>query len=219
MRAACSCPGDAREEGHVQAVNTGNLVDRMIRASKGDVNLYEEVERDETAMQQAVIVVAIVSLASALGAAVGTLLVPAAVTVSGQTVATPRPGFISTFLIQLIIGFVVWYIWSYATFFVGTRMFGGTATPGEMLRTIGFAQSPRILGILSFIPVIGGLIGFALFIWSIYIGFIAVRQGLDLDTQKSIFTIIISFIVALVALLVVSAVLGLLFAPLMMMGV
>jgi hypothetical protein len=201
----------------MQAVNQGALVDRMIRASKGDVNLYEEVERDETATQQAVIVVGIVALASAIGAAIGIVMlgsqIPAAP--AGSGVVIPRPGPIGTFITTLIAAYIGWLIWAYTTYFVGTRMFGGTATPGEMLRTIGFAQSPRVLGILSFIPVVGALISLLLFIWSIYLGFVAVRQGLDLDNQKAIFTIIISAIVAFVATIVI----GLILAPLTLLGI
>jgi hypothetical protein len=200
----------------MQAVNTGNLVDRMIRASKGDVNLYEEVERDETATQQAAIVVGIVALATAIGAAIGVVMLGSQLPTApaGSGVVIPRPNPIGTFIVQLVAAYVGWLIWSYVTFFVGTRMFGGTATPGEMLRTIGFAQSPRILAILGFLPAVGALIGLALFIWSIYLGFVAVRQGLDLDNQKSIFTIIISAIVTFVA----SIVIGLILAPLTFIG-
>jgi hypothetical protein len=199
----------------MEAANTGALVDRMIRASKGDANLYEEVERDETATQQAAIVVGIVAVAAAIGAALSAVMAPSSVTVGQQTVAVPRQGPIGAFIIALVGAYVGWLIWSYVTYFVGTRMFGGTATPGEMLRTIGFAQSPRVLGILAFIPVVGGLLTLALFIWSIYLGFVAVRQGLNLDTQKSIFTIIISAIVTFVA----SIVIGVILAPLALIGV
>ena len=45
----------------------GNLVDRMVRAAKLDVQLYEEVEKDQTAMPQAMAVVAISSLAGGVG--------------------------------------------------------------------------------------------------------------------------------------------------------
>ncbi len=43
------------------------FVDRMIRAAKLDVNLYEEVEADKNAMSQAVGVVALSSLAGGIG--------------------------------------------------------------------------------------------------------------------------------------------------------
>lgn len=45
-----------------------SLVDRMVRASKLDVNLYEEVEADKGSMGQAITVVILSSLASGVGA-------------------------------------------------------------------------------------------------------------------------------------------------------
>jgi hypothetical protein len=85
---------------------------------------------------------------------------------------------------------------------VGTTLFGGQADLGEMLRVIGFAYAPQILGI---IPCIGAIIGF---IWSLVAGFIAVRQGLDLDNTKAFLTIVIGFIAYLVVVFLVGLVLG-----------
>jgi len=41
-----------------------SLIDRMVRASKLDVNLYEEVEADKGSMGQAITVVVLSSVAS-----------------------------------------------------------------------------------------------------------------------------------------------------------
>jgi len=43
------------------------FIERMIRAAKLDVNLYEEVEADKTAMKQAMGVVVLSSLAAGIG--------------------------------------------------------------------------------------------------------------------------------------------------------
>ena len=43
------------------------FMDRMIRAAKLDVNLYEEVEADKSTMGQAMVVVVISSVAAGLG--------------------------------------------------------------------------------------------------------------------------------------------------------
>src|SRR5262249_7144360 len=103
---------------------------------------------------------------------------------------------------------IFWVVWAYVTYFVGTQFFGGTATPGEMLRTIGFAQSPGVLRILSFIPVLGGLISFIVAIWSIVAGVIAVRQALDFDTGKAILTVIIGFVVVVIVTIVLGLILA-----------
>lgn len=48
------------------------FTDRMIRAAKLDVNLYEEVEADKDTMRQAMGVVVLASLAAGVGS-IGTL--------------------------------------------------------------------------------------------------------------------------------------------------
>jgi hypothetical protein len=92
------------------------------------------------------------------------------------------------FLSSLIGAIVGWLIWSVVTWFVGTRLFKGQADLGEMLRVIGFAYTP--LG-LSIIPCIGGVVGI---VWAIAAGFIAVRQGLDLDNTKAFLTVLVGAI-------------------------
>jgi hypothetical protein len=92
------------------------------------------------------------------------------------------------FITQFISTFAGWIIWSALTFVVGTNLFDGKADVGEMLRVIGFAFAPQMLGI---IPCLGTVVGG---IWSLIAGFIAVRQGLDLDNVKTALTIGVGFI-------------------------
>jgi hypothetical protein len=93
-------------------------------------------------------------------------------------------------------------------YFVGTRLFKGRATYGELLRTLGFAYSPGVLLILRFIPFLGGLIAIAVGIWRIVAGFIAIRQALDLDTGNTIATIVVGILAYVVALAVIGALLA-----------
>lgn len=177
------------------------MLDRAIRAAKVEPALYEEVERDENATTEAATVVAIAALASAIGA--------------GISAASGGAGaLIGTFLLTLILALVGWVVWSYVTFFVGTRFMGGTATPGELLRTIGYAQAPRVLNILGFIPVLNILIGIIVFFWSLWASFVATRQALDLDNSKTIITVIISAIIYLIIIFAVTAI----FTPILLMG-
>src|SRR6185437_9739534 len=130
-----------------------SLTDRMIRAARLDVGLYNEVEADIGATNQALTVVVITALASGIGAAI-------ALAIAG------RPGAAVFALIGGILSQLIgWAVWSYVMYFVGTRMFHGTASYGELLRTLGFAYSPGVLLILRFIPVLGGLIALVVFIW------------------------------------------------------
>ncbi len=172
------------------------LVDRMIKAAMLDKSLYEEVERDTTATTQALMVVIIVSLASGIGGAV-------------RAIFAGHPGLAVSGLIGgLIMAIIMWAVWSLVVYFVGTSVFGGTATPGEVLRVVGFAYTPNTLSIVSFIPILGGLIALIASIWTLVAGVVAVRQALDVDTTKAILTIIIAAIVVFV----VMAILGVVFA-------
>jgi hypothetical protein len=163
------------------------MIERMLGAARLDVETYEEVEHDTTATSQAALVVAIVALAAAIGGA--------------------RSG--SGGLIAGLIGaFVGWLIWSGLTYLIGTALFKGEATWGELLRTLGFAQSPGVLSVLGIIPFLGGLVRLAVWIWLLVAGIIAIRQALDVDTGKAILTALIGWGVYVVFLIIMSLTLG-----------
>lgn len=162
------------------------LLERMIRAARLDPSLYDEVERDLNATSQALVVVVIVSFASGIGGALAAIM-------------AGSPGRLAGDLVGGMIGAIIgWVVWSLITYWVGTALMGGTATPGELLRTIGFANTPNVLSIFSFIFCIGPLVALAGAIWSLVAGVIAVRQALDFDTGKAIITVIIGWIAMLV---------------------
>lgn len=103
---------------------------------------------------------------------------------------------------SLIWAFIGWALWSWVTWFVGTKLFNGQATVEEMLRVIGFAYSPQFL---SIIPCVGGVIGG---IWSLVAGFIAIRQGLELDNVKAFCTIVIGFLIFVIGQMIIGIILG-----------
>ena len=177
------------------------LVNRMIRAAMLDTRLYEEVEHDRSATSQAMQVVIIVALASGIGGALWKLL-----TLSPIDAVTGLIGGI----LAAVLG---WLVWAFVTYIIGAKIFGGTATYGEMLRTLGFAQSPNVLliftGILGGIPLFGGLLRLALLIWVLLAGLIAIRQGLDVSTGKAILTAIIGWIIMAIVIAIVASVFGL----------
>jgi hypothetical protein len=173
-----------------------NLTDRMYRAARLDVSLYNEVEADVTATNQALTVVVVTGIASAIGAGLG------------EAVAGRPAGILGGLIGGLLIEILGWLVWSYVMYFVGTRLFHGTATYGELLRTLGFAYSPGVLLILRFIPLIGGLVALVVSIWRIVTGFIAVREALDLDTGNTVATMVIGIIAYVVVLAIVGTVLA-----------
>jgi hypothetical protein len=174
----------------------GVMINRVIRAAMLDVDLYEEVEADTSLNQEALMVVILVSIAGAIGAFVGGIL-------TGGFGAA-----ILGLILTVVLGVVSYYIWAYVTHFVGTNLFDGTADPGELLRTLGYASGPRVLSILAFIPCVGALAGLAGAIWSLVAGVIAVRQALDFDTGKAVVTVIIGWVIVLIISLAIAAVVG-----------
>jgi hypothetical protein len=181
----------------IESTSSASFVNRMIRAAKLEVPLYEEVEADLTATNQALMVVVLVAVASGIGQAG-----------SGRNA-------IAGILFGLVTALIGWAVWSYVMYFVGTRFMGGTATYGELLRTLGFAESPGVLFIFGIIPGLGGLIRAIAGIWVLVTSFIAIRQALDIDNGKTVITIVIG----IVALVVVYAIIGIIFGVIFGLGV
>jgi len=139
-----------------------SFANRMVRAAKLDVNLYEEVEADKQAMGQAMGVVVLASLAAGIGS-VGT---------TG----------IRGLLLGTVTALVGWFIWALITFYVGTKLLPEPQTEadyGELLRTTGFSSSPGVLRILGVVPLLGTIIFVVCGIWMLVAMVIAVRQALD----------------------------------------
>ena len=156
-----------------------SVLDRMKGAALLDVATYEEVEHDQTATGQAAIVVVIVAVCSAIGA----------VWRGGPSIIMAPVG--------AILG---WLLWSAVTYVIGDKVLGGTATWGELLRTLGFAQSPGVFMIFGIIPLLGGIVRLAVALWLLVAGVIAIRQALDFSTGKAIVTAILGWL-AVAALL------------------
>lgn len=157
---------------------------RMKGAALLDVSTYEEVEHDSTATGQAAGVVAIVAACAAIGSYHGGLaaLVGAAVS-----------------------ALVGWLAMAAIVYFIGDKVLGGTATWGEMLRTMGFAQSPGVFYIIGVIPFLGWIAKFFVWIWVLAAVVVGIRQGLDVSTGKAL----AAGFLAWLALVVVSAVVAL----------
>ena len=174
-----------------------DLKDRMIRAAKLDINLYEEVEADKQAMGQAMTVV----ILSSLAAGVGTI---SSVGVSGIFWGT-------------IAALVGWFIWAFLTYFIGTRILPEPQTRadmGELLRTTGFSSSPGVLRVFGVVPVLGGLIFIVTAIWMLVAMVIAVRQALDYkSTGRAVGVCVLGWIVQIVLIILLAGITGGLRSP------
>lgn len=176
------------------------MLERMIGAAKLNVHTFEEVEHDPGAMGQAMLVVIIVSIAAAIGGA-GELFAEG---------GNPLWGLV----IGIAGGLLRWALWALVVFFVGTTILKTPqthATWGQVARCTGFAQTPGLLQIFLFVPIVGPLIAFAASIWQLVAMIIGVRTALDYDsTWRAVAVVVIGFLIVVVPLLII---IGLLIAP------
>jgi hypothetical protein len=158
------------------------ITDRMIRAAKLDVNLYEEVEADKGAMLQSMAVVVISSVAAGIG-----------------TIGTTG---IKGLVLGTIVALVGWFTWAFLTYYIGTKLLPEPQTKadyGELLRTIGFSSSPGVLRVLGIIPMLWNILNFICGIWMLVAMVIAVRQALDYkSTWRAVGVCLIGWIVQIV---------------------
>jgi hypothetical protein len=180
---------------------SGKLFPRMLRAAKLEPQLYEEVEADTTGTGQAMLAVVLVSLATGIGSGIS-----AAILGNGSIL-----GFVSGLIWGIIGALIVWVIFSLLCFWLGTSVFKGPetkSTMGELLRTLGFAYTPGLLNIFSFIPFIGPIIPLATWVWTVIASVIAVRQACDFTTGRAIGTVIVAAIIPLIIIIALGALIG-----------
>ncbi len=169
-----------------------SIQERMIRAAKLDVQLYEEVEADRGAMRQAMGVVILSGVAAGIG-----------------NFANGGLWGAMTGTIGALVG---WYIWAFLTYFIGTRWLPEPQTRadhGELLRTIGFSSAPGLIRVLGIIPGLRGVVFAVAGIWMLVAMVIAVRQALDYEsTWRAIGVCLIGWVIQGVVLAIAVSMFG-----------
>ena len=171
---------------------THSMIERMIRASRLDINMFEEVEADTSATNQALLIVALVALATGI-ASLGTT------------------GPIGLF-VGVVLAIAGWALWAWIVHLIGTKIMPSHSTHadwGQLARTLGFAQSPGIFKVLGLVPVIGNIIFAVASIWMLVAMVVAVRQALDYtSTWRAIAVVLIGFIPYVLLMSIAFAFLG-----------
>lgn len=170
---------------------SGGLIDRMIGVATLREPVFRDIEHDTDATPQALVVVLIATIAAAIGG------------------ANEGQGGIFAQAIAAIVG---WIVFSLAAFYVGSRLFATAQTEvtlGQVLRLVGFAQTPKILSILGFIPVLGWLIGAVAWIWFLVVAVYALKEAFDFQMDRAVMTAVVSLILVFVVTLVIGLILGL----------
>ncbi len=169
-----------------------DLKDRMIRAVRLDVSLYEEVEADKDALGQASGIVLLSSAAAGIG--------------------TGLHGGFGGIVLGAIAALIGWYVWAYLTYFIGTKFLPEPQTEadfGQLLRTTGFASSPGLIRVLGIIPGFTGIVFLVASIWMLLAMVIAVRQALDYrGTPRALGVCVIGWVVQALILILFFYMLG-----------
>ena len=152
---------------------------RVIGAARLNSSVYEEVEHDGNATKQAAAVVVLGSIAAGI-AGLGEFGVAGLV-------------------FGVLGGLVGWAVYAWVTYFIGTKLLAGSETSadwGELARTLGFANAPRILLVIGVVSVLNALVSAIVAIWVLITTVVAVRAALDIGTGRAIVVALIGVIVA-----------------------
>ena len=153
------------------------MIDRIVRAIRLDWTVFGEIAQDRNALKEAAIIVAIVSFLSAVGTGIA---------------ARSLGSFAGAWIASILVG---WIGWALITYLVGTTLFKGKTDIPEMLRVLGYANAPNLLGLLSFIPCVGWLFSLIGGILALVAGILAVREAMDFNTGDAVVTVVIGWVI------------------------
>ena len=175
------------------------MIQRMIGAALFNRHTYEEIEADQGALGQAIGVVLLVTLCGIIGGVIGGLL--------GEASALK---IIMGAIIGLVFGVVRWALWVSVMYVVGGKLLrtGDTETSwAELGRVVGFAYTPGVLSIFSFVPAIGGLFPLIGFFWTLVAVIVAARQAMDFQsTGRAVGAVVLSGAIGFIPWLILVAI-------------
>lgn len=175
------------------------MIRNMMRASALDLEFFNRAERSPDMTVQAFVVVVIANALAAVGSWIGYE------NTAGEKVWDSLRGWLGVggFPIPaeggifVVVGLGVlsavlgWVVWAATTSAIGRRLFNGTTDMGEMLRVLGFAQAPRVIGVIPFLGPVAA-------VWVLVASVVAIREGLDFGTGRAIGTAIGGWLVWIV---------------------
>lgn len=170
-----------------------SVVERAIGAARLDPRAYEDVERDEAATGTALAIVVLSAIASGIG------------NLGNDGVIGLVGG--------VVFGVIGFLLYAGIAYLVGAKLFATaetSATWGQLIRTLGFAQAPGILYVLGILPAVGGLIRFIVGVWILVATIVAIRQACDFSTGRAVLTAVVAWIIYLIFVVLPAALLALL---------
>lgn len=183
------------------------MIDRIRGALLLDQATFSEVENDAGANGQAAFIVIIASIMAAIGSASDPFT--ASIAAGRNPFSFGQGSALLAFVGIALWSIVAWLVWAAVTYFVGTKIFHGDATYGEMMRVTGFAYAPVAFMILGVIPCIGFALSLIVLVWALAAVIVGVREGLDLDFGRTLVTVILGWLVFGIGMGLIGALLAL----------
>ncbi|MEA3501464.1 MAG: YIP1 family protein [Actinomycetota bacterium] len=184
------------------------MIRNMIRAGALDIEFYNHAERATSLTRQAFVVVVVANGLAAVGSWIGYENTQDMLggdiwnSIRGWLgigrFPMPSEGGIFVMVgVGILLAIVGWVVWAVITSLIGTKVFKGTTDVGEMLRVLGFAQAPRVIGVIPFLGPVAA-------VWVLVASVVAIREGLDFSTGRAIGTAIGGWLVWIILQQVVS---------------
>jgi Yip1 domain len=163
--------------------------DRVVGAMKLDEPTFEDIERDPTAIGQAVGVIVLAAVASGIG--------------------NIYYGGITGIVRGAVFSVISFVIWSAIVWLVGTKLMPEPTTHADFpqaFRTLGFAAAPGLASVITIIPILGWLLMLLIWLWQIAAMVVAVKAVLDYSTiGKAIVVVLIGFVINLIVTFIILA--------------
>ncbi len=157
------------------------FTDRIMRAAKLEVRLYQQVKAHKKAMDHAIWVVILAGLATGVGSMAGRGLLG--------------------ILLGSIAALIGWCVWALSAYLIGTTLLPESRTKADIAgfaRTVGFAASPGLIHVLGIIPPLAATVLFVSAMWMLVAMVIAVKEALDyVSTARAVGVCIAGWLVYL----------------------
>lgn len=154
------------------------FTERMVGAATLDGAIIEEIEHDRSGTGQALGVVVLASAAAGIG--------------------MWAYGGVTLLLSGMVAAILGWALWAGLIWLIGTKLLPESQTRAdwsELARTTGFAQTPGILRLFGFVPLIGGLVVLVANLWMLVSMVVAVRHALDYEsTWRALLVVLIGWL-------------------------
>jgi Yip1 domain len=145
-----------------------------------DGSFYDEAQYNPRNRQLALVIVVLAGVSHAIGSSIILIInrpIDDQVTLLSLFVACFSTG------LTIVAGY---YLWTFAIWKIGQWLKPIDPTYNDLLTPIGFAYAPQVLNFLTVIPLLGRPIQLVLAVWSLLAVIVAVREGLDIRTDRAV---------------------------------